>query len=146
VRPEAKRAIEALGRMRPRTVLLTGDTKAVADAVARSLGISGVEADLLPDEKLARIRALKAKGRSVAMIGDGINDAPALTEADVGFAMGSGTDVARESADVVLLGNDLVRFVERSQSPGAPAGSSGRTLPARSSSMSWASAWRRSAS
>jgi P-type E1-E2 ATPase len=112
VRPEAKRAIEALGRMRPRTVLLTGDTKAVADAVARSLGISGVEADLLPDEKLARIRALKAKGRSVAMIGDGINDAPALTEADVGVAMGSGTDVARESADVVLLGNDLVRFVE----------------------------------
>jgi Cu+-exporting ATPase len=112
VRPEAKRAIEALSRMRLRTVLLTGDTWAVADSVARSLGISGMEADLLPDEKLARIRALKAKGRSVAMIGDGINDAPALTEADVGVAMGSGTDVARESADVVLLGNDLVRFVE----------------------------------
>lgn len=112
VRPEAKRAIEALSRMRLRTVLLTGDTWAVADSVARSLGISEVEADLLPDEKLARIRALKAKGRSVAMIGDGINDAPALTEADVGVAMGSGTDVARESADVVLLGNDLVRFVE----------------------------------
>jgi P-type E1-E2 ATPase len=129
VRPEAKRAIEALGRMRPRTVLLTGDTKAVADAVARSLGISGVEADLLPDEKLARIRALKAKGRSVAMIGDGINDAPALTEADVGFAMGSGTDVARESADVVLLGTTWFASSKRSQSPGAPAGSSGRTLP-----------------
>ena len=112
VRPEAKRAIEALGRMRLRTVLLTGDTRAVADAVARSLGISEVEADLLPDEKLARIRTLKAQGRSVAMLGDGINDAPALTEADVGVAMGSGTDVARESADVVLLGNDLVRFVD----------------------------------
>src|SRR4029077_12986101 len=112
VRPEAERAIEALGRMRLRTVLLTGDTKAVADAVARSLGIGEVEADLLPDEKLARIRALKAQGRSVAMLGDGINDAPALTEADVGVAMGSGTDVARESADVVLLGNDLVRFVD----------------------------------
>ncbi|WOJ91174.1 HAD-IC family P-type ATPase [Methylocapsa polymorpha] len=112
VRPEAKRAIEALGRMRLRTVLLTGDTRAVADAVARSLGIGEVEADLLPDEKLARIRTLKAQGRSVAMLGDGINDAPALTEADVGVAMGSGTDVARESADVVLLGNDLVCFVD----------------------------------
>ena len=112
VRPEAKLAIEALGRMRLRTVLLTGDTRAVADAVARILDIGEVEADLLPDEKLARIRTLKAQGRSVAMLGDGINDAPALTEADVGVAMGSGTDVARESADVVLLGNDLVRFVD----------------------------------
>ena len=81
---EAHRAIEALGRMRLRTVLLTGDTRAVADAVARTLGIGEVEADLLPDEKLARIRRLKAQGRSVAMLGDGINDAPALTEADVG--------------------------------------------------------------
>ena len=112
VRPEAKRAIEALGRMRLRTVLLTGDTRAVAEAVGASLGISEVESDLLPDEKQARIRALKTNGRTVAMIGDGVNDAPALTEADVGVAMGSGTDVARESADVVLLGNDLVRFVE----------------------------------
>ena len=112
VRPEASHAIEALGRMRLRTVLLTGDIRAVAEAVAASLGISEVESDLLPDEKLARIRALKTKGCVVAMIGDGINDAPALTEADVGVAMGSGADVTRESADVVLLGNDLVRFVE----------------------------------
>jgi P-type Cu+ transporter len=112
VRPEAKRAIEALRWMRLRTILLTGDTAAVADTVARSLGISDVQADLLPDQKLARIRALKADGRSLAMLGDGINDAPALTEADVGVAMGSGTDVARESADVVLLGNDLIRFVD----------------------------------
>lgn len=112
VRPEAKRAIEALRRMRLRTVLLTGDTRAVADAVARSLGISEVEADRLPEDKLARIRSLRVQGRSVAMLGDGINDAPALTEADVGVAMGSGTDVARESADVVLLGNDLERFVD----------------------------------
>ena len=106
------RAIEALGRMRLRTVLLTGDIGAVAEAVAASLGISEVESGLLPDEKLMRIRALKTKGRVIAMIGDGINDAPALVEADVGVAMGSGADVARESADVVLLGNDLVRFVE----------------------------------
>jgi len=112
VRPEAKRAIEALGRMRLRTVLLTGDTRAVAQAVGASLGISEVESDLLPDEKQARIRALKTNGCTVAMIGDGVNDAPALTEAEVGVAMGSGTDVTRESADVVLLGNDLVCFVE----------------------------------
>jgi heavy metal translocating P-type ATPase len=112
VRPEAKRAIEALGRMRLRTMLLTGDTEPVAAAVARSLGIGEVAADLLPEHKLARIKHLIGRGRIVAMLGDGINDAPALAEASVGVAMGSGTDVARESADVVLLGNDLVRFVE----------------------------------
>jgi Cu+-exporting ATPase len=111
-RPEARRAVEALGRMRLRTILLTGDTKAVAVAVARSLGIGEVEADLLPEDKLARVKELVARGRVVAMLGDGINDAPALTEATVGVAMGSGTDVARESADVVLLGNDLVRFAD----------------------------------
>jgi P-type Cu+ transporter len=112
VRPEARRAVEALARMRLRIVLLTGDTTAVANTVARSLGIGEVEADLLPEDKLARIKELVARGRVVAMLGDGINDAPALTEATVGVAMGSGTDVARESADVVLLGNDLVRFAD----------------------------------
>jgi hypothetical protein len=90
--------------MRLRTILLTGDTKAVAVAVARSLGIGEVEADLLPEDKLARIKELVARGRVVAMLGDGINDAPALTEATVGVAMGSGTDVARErgTADLTL--------------------------------------------
>jgi Cd2+/Zn2+-exporting ATPase/Cu+-exporting ATPase len=95
-----------------KTSLLTGDAKDVAEAVAQQLGIGEVAAELLPDEKLTRIRSLVASGRIVAMVGDGINDAPALTEASVGVAMGSGTDVARESADVVLLGNDLVKFVE----------------------------------
>jgi Cd2+/Zn2+-exporting ATPase/Cu+-exporting ATPase len=112
VRPEAKRAIDALRAMGIRTILLTGDARAVALAVARTLGIAEVEAELLPEAKLARIEQLVASGRITAMLGDGINDAPALTAAHVGIAMGSGTDVARESADIVLLGNDLVRFVE----------------------------------
>src|SRR5437867_2657297 len=112
VRPEGQRAVAALGRLGIRTILLTGDTRPVADAVARSLGIREVEADLLPEDKLERIKALLAAGGTVAMVGDGVNDAPALTAASVGVGMGSGTDVARESADVVLLGNDLLRFVE----------------------------------
>ena len=112
VRPEAKRAIELLGKMGLRLILLTGDTRAVADRVGRELGIREVEAELLPEDKLSRVTALVRDGRIVAMLGDGINDAPALVKADVGVAMGSGTDVARESADIVLLGNDLVRFAE----------------------------------
>ena len=112
IRPEAKRAVEALHRMRIRTVLLTGDTKRVATAVGASLGIREIEAELLPENKLTRVQALVAQKCIVAMVGDGVNDAPALAEASVGVAMGSGTDVAQESADVVLLGNDLERFVE----------------------------------
>jgi len=113
VRPEAKGVIDALNKMSIRTLLLTGDSRAVADAVARQLGISEIMAEALPEEKLVRIRGfVKGDGHVVAMVGDGVNDAPALVEASVGVAMGSGTDVARESADVVLLGNDLVRFVE----------------------------------
>ena len=112
VRLEAKRAVEALGQMGIRTILLTGDARPVAAAVANALGIAEFEAELLPEAKLDRIRALVARGLMVAMVGDGVNDAPALTEATVGVAMGSGTDVARESADVVLLGNDLAKFVD----------------------------------
>ncbi len=112
VRSEARRAIASLDRMNIRPILLTGDAKPVADAVARELWIREVEADLLPEAKLERIKNLVNSGRVVAMVGDGINDAPALTQASVGVAMGSGTDVARESADVVLLGNDLVKFTE----------------------------------
>ncbi|MGY3610146.1 MULTISPECIES: heavy metal translocating P-type ATPase [unclassified Bradyrhizobium] len=112
IRPEAKRAIEALRDMGLHTVLLTGDTRQVANSVGAALGIETIEAELLPEDKLSRIRALVAAKRVVAMVGDGVNDAPALADANVGVAMGSGTDVARESADVVLLGNDLERFVE----------------------------------
>ena len=112
VRPEARDAIEAFEGMGIRSVLLTGDIKPVAAKVAHELGINEVQSDLLPEMKLARIKSLVASGRIVAMVGDGINDAPALAEASVGVAMGSGTDVARESADVVLLGNDLLKFAE----------------------------------
>ncbi|WP_245475054.1 cation-translocating P-type ATPase [Bradyrhizobium sp. Leo121] len=112
VRPEAQRAVAALHRMNIKTVLLSGDTRRVASAVGAKLGVDEIEAELLPEEKLSRIRKLVAQDRVVAMVGDGINDAPALAEASVGIAMGSGTDVARESADVVLLGNDLARLAE----------------------------------
>ncbi len=112
VRPEAKQAIETLHGMGIRTILLTGDVSRVANVVGTALGIQVIEAELLPEDKLSRIQALVAQKRKVAMVGDGVNDAPALAEANVGVAMGSGTDVAQESADVVLLGNDLQRFVE----------------------------------
>ena len=112
VRPEAKRAIDALTGLGIRTILLTGDALPVAKAVGDGLGIREIEAGLLPEDKLARIQDLIRQKRTVAMVGDGVNDAPALAAASVGIAMGSGTDVAQESADVVLLGNDLVRLVE----------------------------------
>jgi Cd2+/Zn2+-exporting ATPase/Cu+-exporting ATPase len=113
VRREARQAVVALNEMGLRTVLLTGDTRNVAEDVARQLGIAEVAAECLPDEKLARIRYMvNGEKRIVTMVGDGINDAPALIEASVGVAMGSGTDVAQESADIVLLGNDLLRFTE----------------------------------
>jgi Cu+-exporting ATPase len=112
LRPEAATAIAELSAMGIRTLLLTGDVAPVAKAIAASLGIDEVEAELLPEDKLARVDRLVAEGRAVAMVGDGVNDAPALTRATVGVAMGSGTDVAKESADVMLIGNDLQRFAE----------------------------------
>jgi heavy metal translocating P-type ATPase len=112
LRPEAKQAISDLKSMGISSILLTGDTRPIAESIAAKLLISEIAADVLPDEKQAYIKDLAASGRRVAMVGDGINDAPALMEASVGVAIGSGTDVARESADVVLIGNDLGRFVE----------------------------------
>jgi Cd2+/Zn2+-exporting ATPase/Cu+-exporting ATPase len=111
VRPEAPAAMRALRSLGIRTVLLTGDARPVADAVGRELAVDDVKAELLPDEKVSAVVRLAAGGHTVAMVGDGVNDAPALAQATVGVAMGSGTDVARESANVVLLGNDLTRFV-----------------------------------
>jgi len=112
IRPEARRAVDRFKAMNIDVHLLTGDTEQVAARVAADLGIRVVEAGLLPVDKLERIKAIKASGRTVAMVGDGINDAPALASASVGIAMGSGTEVAREKADIVLLGNDLMRFAE----------------------------------
>lgn len=112
VRPSSASAVKALTDMGIRVVLLTGDATAVAEAVADQLGIIEVYAELLPEQKTTFIAEQVRKGRTVAMLGDGINDAPALSEASVGVAMGAGTDVARESADVVLIGNDLDKFVE----------------------------------
>jgi heavy metal translocating P-type ATPase len=112
VRAEAAQAIRAIHALGIKTILLTGDAHEVAQVIATQLGIAEFEANLLPEGKRRRIKELVHQGRTVAMVGDGINDAPALIEAHVGVAMGSGTDVARESADVVLLGNDLLRFAE----------------------------------
>jgi Cd2+/Zn2+-exporting ATPase/Cu+-exporting ATPase len=112
LRSEATAAVAEMRKLGLRTVLLTGDRKEIADATAKELGVDEVQSELLPDQKVARVRQLRAEGRVVAMVGDGVNDAPALMESNVGVAMGSGTDVARESASVVLLGNDLLRFAE----------------------------------
>jgi len=111
VRPEAKASIERLQSLGLKTILLTGDSKAVAQDIGRALGVDEILAELLPEQKLQRVEKLLAEGRKVVMVGDGINDAPALAQATVGVAMGSGTDVARESSDVVLIGSDLSKLV-----------------------------------
>lgn len=112
LRPSSADAVRSLRTMNIEVVLLTGDTKQTALAVASHLGIQEVHAELLPEQKTHLIAEQVRAGRTVAMLGDGINDAPALSEATVGVAMGAGTDVARESADVVLIGNDLMKFVK----------------------------------
>ena len=112
LRPEAVEAVRALRQMSIRTVLLTGDAASIGRAIGYQLRVDEVEAELLPQQKLDRVRKLRSAGKTVAMVGDGINDAPALMEADVGIAMGSGTEIARESANVLLLGNDLLKVVE----------------------------------
>ena len=105
-------ALDALRALKIRIVMLTGDNRTTAEAIARKLGITEIEADVLPDRKADIVKKLKAEGRIVAMAGDGVNDAPALAAADVGIAMGTGTDVAMESAGVTLLKGNLTGIVK----------------------------------
>lgn len=111
VKPSARAALQTLRAAGLRIVMLTGDNATTARAVARTLGIDEIEADVLPARKSAVVQRLRAEGRRVAMVGDGVNDAPALAVADVGIAMGTGTDVAIESAGITLLTGDLAGLV-----------------------------------
>jgi heavy metal translocating P-type ATPase len=111
LRPEAKAAVAAMREMGLKTILLSGDAQPVTTSVGQDLGVDEAVGELLPDQKAQWVSELRRKNRKVAMVGDGINDAPALVEANVGIAMGSGTDVARESADVILIGSDLSKLV-----------------------------------
>ena len=106
IRPTSKAAVAKLRERKIEVVMLTGDNAATAKRIAADLGIDSVLADVLPGQKAEKVKALQATGKKVGMVGDGVNDAPALTQADVGFAIGAGTDVAMESADVVLMKSD----------------------------------------
>jgi Cu+-exporting ATPase len=112
VKPAALGAVRALKAEGVRLVMMTGDNRTTADAVARQLGIEEVRAEVAPHDKAAVVAALRGEGRRVAMAGDGVNDAPALAAADVGVAMGTGADVAIESAGVTLLQGDLQGLVK----------------------------------
>ena len=112
IRPTSREAIAQLGRLGLQSVLLTGDNRRTAVAVARAVGIERVIAEVLPGQKVAEVRRLQERGKAVAVVGDGLNDAPALAQADIGMAMGTGVDVAVEAADIVLMRSDLVGVVD----------------------------------
>jgi Cu+-exporting ATPase len=111
IKATTRTALDSLRADGIHIVMLTGDNRTTAEAVARQLGIDDVEADVLPEDKNRIVRKLRADGRIVAMAGDGVNDAPALAEADVGIAMGTGTEVAIQSAGVTLVKGDLAGIV-----------------------------------
>jgi Cu2+-exporting ATPase len=118
VRDESREAVQRLHDNGIEVVMLTGDSRAVAEAVGAELGIDTILAEVLPDQKAEVVRDLQRKGKRVAMVGDGVNDAPALVTADVGIAIGAGTDVAVEAGDVVLVRNDprdVPRIIELSK-------------------------------
>jgi Cu2+-exporting ATPase len=106
IRPESRQAVDELHRLGKRVVMITGDARQVAEAVAADLGVDEVFAEVLPEDKDAAVADLQGRGLQVAMVGDGVNDAPALARADVGIAIGAGTDVAIESAGIVLVSDD----------------------------------------
>ncbi|MDP6770861.1 MAG: HAD-IC family P-type ATPase, partial [Anaerolineales bacterium] len=111
VRPEAKRTIEILHSMGINTVMLTGDNQHTAKRIANDLGLNQVISQVLPEDKANHIKTLQTNGQKVAMVGDGINDAPALAQADSGIAIGTGADIAIEAADITLIRNDLTAIV-----------------------------------
>lgn len=112
IKPEAIEAVKNLHKLGIKTVMLTGDNKNTAQAIAKEVGIDDVVAEVLPDDKLNKIKSLQNEGHIVAMAGDGVNDAPALAQADVGIAMGTGTDVAIETAGITLLHGDISKLVK----------------------------------
>ena len=149
IRPEAAEAVSELNKMKIRTIMITGDAKSVAESVGKQLGITEVFAEVLPEDKSKTVAELQQRGLAVAMVGDGVNDAPALAQADVGLAIGSGADVAIESAGVILARNDpravlsvirLSRATYRKmlQNLGWAAGYNIVTLPLAAGAFSWA--------
>jgi Cu2+-exporting ATPase len=143
VRPESRQAVDALHARGVKVAMITGDARQVADAVAADLGIDETLADVLPENKDAEVAALQQRGHRVAMVGDGVNDAPALARADVGVAIGAGTDVAIESAGVVLAADDPRAVLSSSTSPAPATARCGRTWCGQPGTTSSPSHWPR---
>jgi Cu2+-exporting ATPase len=149
VRPESHDAVDELHRLGVRVAMITGDARQVAESVGARLGIDEVFAEVLPEDKDAAVRTLQDRGSTVAMVGDGVNDAPALARADVGIAIGAGTDVAIESAGIVLAANDpravvgVLRLSQASyrkmlQNLGWATGYNLLAVPAAAGALAWA--------